>query len=108
MIPRLGTFFYLLAAQIVAHAGQSAPGRCRGMAGCGIVDARLLCGPALKTPPLARVARIHGAVRVAAAVDERGEVRSMLLLAGHPLLVEAAMDAAKRYRFQPATCAAFQ
>lgn len=52
---------------------------------------------------LAKAARIRGRVVFAALVDEHGVVQSLTLVSGHPLLFTAALDAAKDYRFKPAT-----
>jgi TonB family protein len=52
-------------------------------------------------PPLARTMRIQGTVRLQAAIDLDGSVAALKLISGHPLLVDAAMDAAKQYRYEP-------
>jgi TonB family protein len=52
-------------------------------------------------PPLAKSMRIQGAVRMAAVIDEDGTVAALKLISGHPLLVNAAMDAVKQWRYQP-------
>ena len=53
-------------------------------------------------PALARQAHIEGSVRLAVAVDRNGAVLAIRLIDGHPLLVKAAMDAVKQWRFLPA------
>jgi hypothetical protein len=53
-------------------------------------------------PPLAAQAHIEGPVDLQLTVDQStGEVRDTLAVAGHPLLKEAAIYAAKRWRFDP-------
>lgn len=52
-------------------------------------------------PDLAKFARIQGAVRFTMIVGTDGHVRSLHLVSGHPLLVPAAMAAAKRWVFRP-------
>jgi protein TonB len=52
-------------------------------------------------PPLARQARVQGAVRIEAVLSREGEVTSMRLASGPPLLVQAAMDAVRRWRYRP-------
>jgi protein TonB len=52
-------------------------------------------------PQLAVQARLSGMVILEALVDERGRVRSVKLLRGHPLLDEAAMEAVRHWRYQP-------
>jgi TonB family protein len=46
--------------------------------------------------------RIQGTVRIAAVIDEDGSVVALKLISGHPLLVQAAMDAVKQWRYLPA------
>ncbi len=53
-------------------------------------------------PPLAKTMRIQGTVRLAVAIDEEGAVAAIKLISGHPLLVRAAIDAVKQWRYRPA------
>jgi len=52
-------------------------------------------------PELAKKARIQGVVRLHALIGKDGAVEELRLLSGHPLLVKAAMDAVKQWRFEP-------
>jgi len=52
-------------------------------------------------PPLARQARIQGPVVLKAVIAPDGSVESLELISGHPLLVNAAMDAAKQWHYKP-------
>jgi len=52
-------------------------------------------------PPLARQTRISGTVRLHAIIGKDGSVQSLTLESGHPLLVQAALDAVKQWRYQP-------
>ena len=53
---------------------------------------------------LARKARVEGVVVIRAIIDERGNVTDVQLLRGQPMgLDQAAMDAVRTWRFQPAT-----
>jgi len=52
-------------------------------------------------PPLAKMARIQGVVRLEAVISTGGTIRNLRVLAGHPLLVKAAIDAVARWRYQP-------
>ena len=60
-----------------------------------------------KVPPLypeiARRMNIAGTVKVSVVVTPSGTVRSTKVLGGHPLLVTAAMDALKKWKFEPAS-----
>jgi len=51
--------------------------------------------------PLANMARIQGAVRLEALISTDGTIRNLRVLAGHPLLVKAAIDAVARWHYQP-------
>ncbi len=53
-------------------------------------------------PPLARSANVTGMVTVFVEVDERGAVVNILNVTGPQMLRQAAIDAARRWRFQPA------
>ena len=52
-------------------------------------------------PPLARQARIQGKVVLHAIIDKDGRVSQLEVVSGHPLLVQAALDAVKQWRYQP-------
>jgi TonB family protein len=53
-------------------------------------------------PDIARRMNIAGTVRLAVVVSPNGTVKSSKPVGGHPLLVNAAMDAIKRWKFEPA------
>lgn len=52
-------------------------------------------------PPLARQARIQGNVILHAIIDKDGKVAQLEVVSGHPLLVQAALDAVKQWRYKP-------
>jgi TonB family protein len=52
-------------------------------------------------PPLAVAARIVGDVLLAARIDSDGGVTLSYVVSGHPLLVQAALDNLKKWKFQP-------
>ncbi len=54
-------------------------------------------------PPLARQTRISGTVRLHAIISKSGTVQQLEVLSGHPLLVQAALDAVKQWRYRPTT-----
>ncbi len=51
-------------------------------------------------PALAKAAGAEGAVQVAITVNENGEVTTTEAVSGHPLLKEAALEAAKEWKFK--------
>jgi TonB family protein len=50
-------------------------------------------------PPLARQARIQGDVELDLELEDSGQVRNVLSVRGHPLLVNSAKQAAEKWRF---------
>jgi TonB family protein len=54
-------------------------------------------------PDLARKMHIQGAVRIEAVVRPNGQVKSTRVLGGNPVLVEAASDAVKKWKFEPSS-----
>jgi TonB family protein len=54
-------------------------------------------------PPTARAAKASGPVIVQALISETGDVIEAQVLSGHPLLREAALQAARRWVFSPTT-----
>ena len=52
-------------------------------------------------PPLARKARIHGEVVLDVDISKEGTVESMKAVSGHPMLIPAAIDAVKNWRYKP-------
>jgi len=52
-------------------------------------------------PPLAKMARIQGTVRLEALISTDGTIQKLRVLAGHPLLMKAAIDAVAHWRYQP-------
>jgi hypothetical protein len=68
-----------------------------------IIQPKVIYAPEASTPRLATLARLHGAVEFRAEIDEAGTVASLHAIAGHPLLIPAALQAAQRYRYAPGT-----
>jgi len=52
-------------------------------------------------PPLARQARVQGTVVLRAVISREGKIENLQVLNGHPLLVQAAMDAVRQWRYRP-------
>lgn len=53
-------------------------------------------------PDMARNQRISGNVQIDALIDATGNVSAMKIISGPPLLYQAAQDAVKQWKFQPA------
>lgn len=54
-------------------------------------------------PEIARKMNITGVVKIAVVVAPDGEVKSTKVVGGHPLLVNAALDAVRKWRFEPSS-----
>jgi protein TonB len=52
-------------------------------------------------PALARQARIQGKVLLEAVINKEGVIEELTVVSGHPLLIQAALDAVKQWRYQP-------
>jgi periplasmic protein TonB len=52
-------------------------------------------------PALARAARIQGAVVIRAVISRTGTIENLQTLSGHPMLVGAALDAVRQWRYRP-------
>lgn len=54
-------------------------------------------------PELARKMNITGTVKIEVVVAPNGTVKGARVVGGHPVLANAALDAAKKWRFEPAS-----
>ncbi len=81
----------LLTASLVAQNAPASSGSDRK------VSSRI--SPAY--PELAKKMHIHGIVKVEAVVRPNGTVKSTRVLGGNPVLVDAAVDAIGRWKFEP-------
>jgi protein TonB len=52
-------------------------------------------------PPLARQARVQGAVELRAIISKSGTIENLAVLRGHPMLVPAAINAVRQWRYRP-------
>ena len=52
-------------------------------------------------PPLARAARIQGTVQLRAIISRTGTIENLQVISGHPMLVGAALDAVRQWRYRP-------
>jgi TonB family protein len=52
-------------------------------------------------PPIARQARIQGTVLLRAVISKEGSIEELTLVSGHPMLVQAAIDAVKQWKYKP-------
>jgi protein TonB len=69
--------------------------------GKGYKAPRVIFGPDPVYPLLARQARVSGAVVIDAVIDTQGNVVEMRAVSGNPLLVMAAMQALRQWKYEP-------
>jgi protein TonB len=50
---------------------------------------------------MARIAHIQGNVILQVLIDKQGHVANMKPIMGHPILVQAALDAVKQWEYKP-------
>jgi TonB family protein len=59
-------------------------------------------------PELAKKMNLSGTVKVQVEISPSGTVTSAKAIGGHPLFIDAAVDAVKKWRFEPAPTATSQ
>jgi protein TonB len=52
-------------------------------------------------PALARSARIQGQVVLQAVISKQGAIENLQVVTGHPMLVPAAIEAVRQWRYRP-------
>jgi len=84
----------------VPAAHVAAPPRLYRIGG-DVIAAHALYQPRPVYPPLAVMAHVQGTVMLQAILGKDGTVQDLKVLRGHPLLLRAALDAVKIWRYQP-------
>ena len=77
------------------------PTQTRIRQGGNVTAAKLVNRVQPQYPPLARQTRISGTVRLHAIIGKNGQVEQLEVMNGHPLLVQAALDAVRQWKYQP-------
>ncbi|HEX6046770.1 MAG TPA: TonB family protein [Pyrinomonadaceae bacterium] len=67
----------------------------------GVLNGKAISLPKPGYPPIARAAHASGTVVVQVLIDENGNVVSASAVSGHPLLIQAAVSAARSAKFSP-------
>jgi protein TonB len=62
---------------------------------------QLIFGPRPSYPKLALIARVEGTVRLQAIISRTGQIENLHVLSGPALLVNAAMDGVRDWRYRP-------
>jgi TonB family protein len=66
-----------------------------------VASGKILFRPKMEYPPLAKMARVQGIVRLKAVINKDGTIQDLRVLDGHPLLVKAALESVAEWRYQP-------
>jgi protein TonB len=66
-----------------------------------VIAAKLIYQPKPDYPQLARLTRTQGDVEFEAIIGKDGGIEQLKVVRGHPLLVKAAFDAVRQWRYQP-------
>lgn len=98
LLATLVNLFLLMSAQ--AQDRQNEPPKIIRKSG-GVLAGDAINRPAPLYPPLAKAAKVSGAVVVEVTIDEAGNVIAARALSGHPLLKDSAVSAAQQWTFKP-------
>ena len=107
MIPRRFLLVVFLAALACKMTAQSDPPQAQSNASRqvevpeGTSQGLLVYKVQPPYPPLARQARVQGSVVLQALIGKDGTVEELTVTSGHPLLMQAALDAVKQWRYKP-------
>jgi len=92
-----------LRAGLAASDSQPAAPATALPVGGDVKQAKLISSAPPSYPALARNQHISGDVRIDALIDANGHVTTMKVVSGPTLLHQAAMDALRQWKYQPAT-----
>jgi protein TonB len=69
--------------------------------GGDVLEAKIIKRVIPEYPPIARQMRLSGVVQLAGVIDRDGSVKSLKAIDGHPMLVKAALDAVRQWKYRP-------
>ena len=67
----------------------------------GVQQANLIYAPKPAYPQLAKSARVQGTIKLQAIIAVDGSIKNLRVMSGPPLLVNAAIDAVRRWQYKP-------
>jgi protein TonB len=67
----------------------------------GVQEAMILVKTIPVYPAIAMKARIEGVVHLTALISREGTVTQLKVISGHPILIPAAIDAVRQWRYRP-------
>lgn len=84
---------------VVLAPGNPAPQRVR--ISQGVTEGMIISKITPVYPPIARAARVEGVVVLKAVIDRNGNIQNLGVVSGPTLLVSAAIDAVRQWRYRP-------
>jgi protein TonB len=69
--------------------------------GGGVREPKVISRVNPEYPPLARQIHMQGVVTIDAILDEQGNVAEMKVVSGPPLLMQSALDAVRKWKYEP-------
>jgi len=96
-----GVLGSILTSSAVAPPPPKAAAPKRIRVSSGVEAAQLLNKVSPEYPPLAKMARIQGTVKLEAVISKDGTIQELKVISGHPLLVNAAVAAVREWRYRP-------
>jgi protein TonB len=66
-----------------------------------MMEGNLIYRPQPVYPPIARSARVQGTVLLRAVISREGTIENLQVVSGHPMLVQAAINAVRQWRYRP-------
>ena len=67
----------------------------------GVAESLAIDRPAPEYPQMARIAHVTGDVILKITIDRNGEVTNISVVQGHPILVNSAVNAVKKWKYRP-------
>lgn len=67
----------------------------------GVADGHKIGGSDPIYPQMAKIAHVQGDVVLQALISKTGTIENLRAISGHPILIQAAMDAVRQWRYNP-------
>lgn len=67
----------------------------------GVADGNKVAGNDPVYPQMAKIAHVQGDVVLQALISKTGTIENLRAISGHPILIQAAMDAVRAWRYKP-------
>jgi periplasmic protein TonB len=67
----------------------------------GVANGNKIAGNDPTYPQMAKIAHVQGDVVLQATISKQGTIENLRAISGHPILIQAAMDAVKQWRYKP-------